>query len=335
MHLHTPGHFKEGLKHGRGTFHFSDGGTLTATYKDDLLDGPSEYSYPDGPCLKVSYCSDEMQGAFTVCSATGDLLERGIYSSGVKIGFLEIFDEFAGCVFGKVDSEGSLTGGDIAYVYPDQKTALLGTFSDAELVSAKVATLLTEFGTLPPKFELRSDFAAEITRDVSTGDCISNQPLVMDVYEQDRVLVGVSEIPNANEGLFAKKSLSDGEIASFYNGVRLSHDEVDKRDWSLNDNTISLDDETVIDIPKSFSDVAVYCATLGHKANHSDDPNCKYDVFTHPRFGEIKCVRTLRPIEKGEELTCHYGYEHKFPGSNEDDLPDWFPTVHVANTNTS
>ena len=42
---------------------------------------------------------------------------------------------------------------------------------------------------------------------------------------------------------------------------------------------------------------------------HSFTPNCEMDDFEHPRFGDIKCVATLRPIKAGEELTIHYEYE--------------------------
>ena len=31
--------------------------------------------------------------------------------------------------------------------------------------------------------------------------------------------------------------------------------------------------------------------------------------FTHPRFGEIKCLRAIQPVAAGEELTCHYDYQ--------------------------
>lgn len=53
--------------------------------------------------------------------------------------------------------------------------------------------------------------------------------------------------------------------------------QVDARDWSLNGNTISLDEDTVIDVPEPFNRTENYCASLGHKANHSFTPNCKYD----------------------------------------------------------
>lgn len=54
--------------------------------------------------------------------------------------------------------------------------------------------------------------------------------------------------------------------------------QVDSRDWALNGNTLSLDEETVIDVPEPYNHVSKYCASLGHKANHSFTPNCTYDM---------------------------------------------------------
>ncbi len=43
-------------------------------------------------------------------------------------------------------------------------------------------------------------------------------------------------------------------------------------------------------VPAEWSSTTAYCATLGHKANHSFTNNAMYDVYeNHPRFGHIKC----------------------------------------------
>jgi histone-lysine N-methyltransferase SETD7 len=52
-----------------------------------------------------------------------------------------------------------------------------------------------------------------------------------------------------------------------------------------------------------------YCATLGHKANHREDNNAVYGRYYHPRFGAIKCIRSIRPIAKDEEICVDYGYK--------------------------
>ena len=88
----------------------------------------------------------------------------------------------------------------------------------------------------------------------------------------------------------------------------------------MNRNTISLDENYVIDVPDLYSDINVYCATLGHKANHSFNPNCKYSLFQHPYFGKIKCISTIQRVEANEELTVAYGYDHL----GKDNAPEWY-----------
>jgi len=43
--------------------------------------------------------------------------------------------------------------------------------------------------------------------------------------------------------------------------------------------------------------------------------------FNHPRFGEIKCIRTIKPVESGDELTVAYGYDHN---KLDTDAPEWY-----------
>ena len=99
---------------------------------------------------------------------------------------------------------------------------------------------------------------------------------------------------------------------------------MNNREWYLNDNTISLDENTVIDVPSNYSSLTTYCASLGHKANHSFEPNCKYSLFQHPYFGKIKCICTIKCVQASEELTVAYGYDHNGLGCNQADAPQWY-----------
>lgn len=99
---------------------------------------------------------------------------------------------------------------------------------------------------------------------------------------------------------------------------------MNNREWHLNDNTISLDENTVIDVPSNYSSLTRYCASLGHKANHSFEPNCKYSLFQHPYFGKIKCICTIKCVQTNEELTVAYGYDHNGLGWNQADAPQWY-----------
>ncbi len=100
----------------------------------------------------------------------------------------------------------------------------------------------------------------------------------------------------------------------------MTHKQNDKRDWKECDNAISLDEEFVIDVPKPYHLLNEYCASLGHKANHAFPPdnNCiYYPYFNHPIFGKIKCLKSVKAIEKDEEILVDYGYD-------ENDAPSWY-----------
>ena len=79
----------------------------------------------------------------------------------------------------------------IAYVYPDFKTALLGTFKEGELVSAQEAELtgsLMDYGCI--QVPIFSDpKGGSFTRELSTFDFVTNTPMLRDPYETRMVEV--------------------------------------------------------------------------------------------------------------------------------------------------
>jgi len=317
------GRFSLGKKCGRGTFYFCDGSSLSGIFKDDALNGKGLYTYEDGSCLVGTYTDGELNGPAEEFDQEGKLTFRGSYMASMHHGLCYFWDGAGACTFGVVDRYGHLSGNDITYVYPDKQTALKGRFKDGELIEAQLAIINYKADDFT-----YTDQDTLFTRDVSTRDKISNYPFVRDPFENKRSFVAQSTIPCAGEGLFSKIDVAADEVMSFYNGIRLTHKEVDARDWKYNSNTISLDEETVIDVPEDLSDLATYCASLGHKANHSFTPNSKYDRYDHPRFGKIKCIRTIKPVKAGEELTVEYGYDHNGLGINNPDAPQWYKSQY-------
>ncbi|XP_010007292.1 PREDICTED: histone-lysine N-methyltransferase SETD7 [Chaetura pelagica] len=316
------GNFVHGEKNGRGKFFFFDGSTLEGYYVDDALQGQGIYTYEDGVVLHGTYVDGELNGPAQEYDSDGRLIFKGQYKDNIRHGVCWIYYPDGGSLVGEVNEEGEMTGEKIAYVYPDGKTAYSGRFIDGEMIEAKLATL-TSVEDGKPQFEVVPG-SPVYSFDKSTSSCISTNALLPDPYESERVYVDVSLISSAGEGLFSKIAAEASTVMSFYNGVRITHQEVDSRDWALNGNTISLDDETVIDVPEPYNHAAKYCASLGHKANHSFTPNCIYDPFVHPRFGPIKCIRTIRAVEKDEELTVAYGYDHNPVGQNGPEAPEWY-----------
>ncbi|XP_061541864.1 histone-lysine N-methyltransferase SETD7 isoform X1 [Phycodurus eques] len=322
------GHFTHGEKNGKGKFFFFDGSTLEGFYVDDVLQGQGAYSYEDGGVMHGTYVAGELNGPAQEWDREGRLVFKGQYKDNTRCGDCWAYYPDGGCVFGEVNEEGEMTGESLAYVYPDGRTALHGSFVEGELIQARLANLTaTENGR--PYFEFTPS-GAVYTYDKSTSTCIATHALLPDPYESQRVFVADSLIKGAGQGLFAKIDAERDTVVAFYNGIRITHTEVDNRDWALNGNTISLDEDTVIDVPQPFDQAERYCASLGHKANHSFTPNCKYDVFVHPRFGSIKCIRTLRAVQKNDELTVAYGYDHEATGKNGPEAPDWYKQeLHV------
>ncbi|KAL7395165.1 hypothetical protein ABVT39_011231 [Epinephelus coioides] len=316
------GHFTHGEKNGKGKFFFFDGSTLEGFYVDDALQGQGVYTYEDGGVLHGTYVDGELNGPAQEYDADGRLVFKGQYKDNNRCGECWVYYPDGGCVFGEVNEDGEMTGESVGYIYPDGRTALYGSFVDGEIIEARLATLISNQSGRP-RFEITPS-SPVYSYDKSTSTCITTNALLPDPYESQRVFVADSMIKGAGQGLFAKTDAEADTVMAFYNGVRITHSEVDSRDWALNGNTISLDEDTVIDVPQPFDQTERYCASLGHKANHSFTPNCKYDPFVHPRFGPIKCVRTLRPVQKDEELTVAYGYNHEPSGNNGPEAPDWY-----------
>jgi len=202
--------------------------------------------------------------------------------------------------------------GECEYRYPDPNYRLIGEWNEDGMKSAIFKFVYeTKHDTCYEKTgnQIENKLkGVKIGLDATTKTHLSQLPLIPDPYEC--AIVYVKPSPIADEGLFAKVKIYSKTVVSFYNGLRVNVTEVDRRPWELNNNTISLDDEIIIDIPIKYNDTNVYCASLGHKANHSFTPNAKYDIFpNHPRFGNIKCIRAIRDIAADEEIVVDYGYK--------------------------
>ena len=157
-----------------------------------------------------TYVNGDLNGFCEEYDAEHRLTFEGNYRNGIRCGFIKTYDEFGGSVVGTVDDTGALTGDDcIAYVYPDGVTALVGTFSDGEMVSARPVHLRHPVkDCLPDHDAIGESPCITVGYDESTSKVISTSPLVPDSYEQERVYVAPSLIPGAGEGLFASLCLS-------------------------------------------------------------------------------------------------------------------------------
>ena len=124
-------------------------------------------------------------------------------------------------------------------------------------------------------------------REISTHNWICSQPTLKDPYEALQVEVRQSFVEDGGEGVFALQPLAKQTVIAFYNGVRLPP-VMDVGDWEDCSYRIFLhtdeeeDFRECLDIPCAMHDLAEYCATLGHKINHSFSQNCQLSHYIRP-----------------------------------------------------
>ena len=62
--------------------------------------------------------------------------------------------------------------------------------------------------------------------------------------------------------------------------------------------------------PHDGQDLSKYRATLGHKANHSFEPNTFLQIcWAHPVLGTINMLVAAHKIPAGTEISLDYGYD--------------------------
>lgn len=276
------GRFGHGARDGRGTMEFDDGSTQSGRYSDGELDGTAVYSFPSGESIVAQYVRGLMQGPFEERDADGSVTCSGTMQDGARTGWIEFFYADGGSLRGTVDDHGAVTGESFTYLYPDG-SGLCGRWKDGEMAEAvfrtaeEIATLPTHDVAQKSSKKRRTDVSRPLLRyDPGTAERISSDPLLRDHYEAQRVEAKRSQIPGANEGLFARVPLEASEVACFYAGVRIGHDVVNVRDWAENDNTLSIDDDTVIDVPPQCAHSlprGISLVSASYPTDHARDDN--------------------------------------------------------------
>ena len=117
----------------------------------------------------------------------------------------------------------------------------------------------------------------------------------------------------------------------------MSRERCDKTPWTQ--YGITLNGEWNLDVPEESRSTSNYCATLGHKCNHSFQSNCRllaafeilleaisrnqshlnyrFSRIDHPRFGLIICVMAKRDLSAGEEILVNYNMDMAL-------APEWY-----------
>ena len=195
------------------------------------------------------------------------------------------------------------------------RTALVGQYREGVAVSVVPGSLshvtMSSVGVASPHWRLEE--GVKRGHSLSTSSSVGLWPLVRDPYEEATVRVEASSVAGGGEGLFTVRPVTKGEVVAFYNGVRLPYIPGEKENWDTSGYKIFINADHAsgerVDLPGELIHLDNYCATLGHKMNHSFDHNCTEWFFSHPIHGVIPCAVAARDLGEGEELYLHYGYD--------------------------
>ena len=117
---------------------------------------------------------------------------------GVRYGWVYEGLLGGGYLVGQVDTNGDMSGDDIAYIYPDFRTAIRGQFVDGEMISGRecrvISGVISDDGSfIIPVF---SDFVNDVIykHDPASHLVISSDPLLRDPWEVTMVEVTMVEV---------------------------------------------------------------------------------------------------------------------------------------------
>eukprot|EP00096_Caligus_rogercresseyi_P015516 TRINITY_DN7956_c0_g1_i1.p1 TRINITY_DN7956_c0_g1~~TRINITY_DN7956_c0_g1_i1.p1 ORF type:complete len:363 (-),score=52.91 TRINITY_DN7956_c0_g1_i1:15-1103(-) len=225
------------------------------------------------------------------------------------------------------------------YIFPDYKTAFLGTFENDEKMLEGVAVRITHFrcnqGVLELKFSSPKP-GSTVFRSIERNHTFASEtPHERDPLGRKNVYVGSSiNVPSiANQdALFAKRDIAPHSLVAYYGGIWETYEEpyftpnmTEAMKEDKHKNLMSFNDTHSIDVTPEMSFLTNYLSTLGHKANHhflSDNVN--FGFAKHPVFGQIRCLESKKLIERGEEILINYGYNPLAV-----DSPQWYKDMYL------
>ena len=245
-----------------------------------------------------------------------------------------------GYLHGQVDSEGQITGDDIAYIYPDGTTALKGRFEKKFMKAARNVDVV-KYGCDENGMLVVTEFTQPLSEHVFNYSPPTNEsfgggdlPLsVRDPYEVKTVRLAPSKIPNSGEGVFLVRNVPAYQFAALYSMFfyqvpeqsdlyhkACTHNTSKSHNYRRLCKKYSLGVSSyqgLIDLPPEF-DVNPL-PNLGGKVNHHFRlNNSAFIEIEHPRYGLMQSLTPTVDVKAGQELFAHYGYKSKeFPADFE------------------
>ncbi|XP_023320452.1 histone-lysine N-methyltransferase SETD7 [Eurytemora carolleeae] len=235
-------------------------------------------------------------------------------------------------------SDKTLSG---AYLYPDFYTAVVGLWQNHLLIQGQITKLhqACKSGNLWI-LDFKESSESNIKYSPPTHYSLGVDPLEVDPYESRTVEVRNSSVEDtsAGQGLFTKRNIIKGEVLAFYNGYIIfcnattrplnrqsfsKEEEHIRNTYRMFHHQEEVKDNYCIDLPPELANLQRYNATLGHKVNHSFQPNSEFLLFPlHPILGTVMSLVATQDIQADQEILVDYEYY-----VNEDQLesqPDWF-----------
>ena len=212
----------------------------------------------------------------------------GIFWAGMRGG------RPTGHLHGAIDpADGSITGNNISYIYPDMETALLGIFKYGKMQDAQESILLdlecNKAGLLYVSQYSQPDsrsphYYYEPPNNVSFG---SGPQGALDPYEHKLLEIRSANNANMGQGAFARINIKPNTFVSSYNGYVYGKEngEVEIYGNSCYWNVTKSDDErrhclkyamnlptrdATIHIPPEFDQPGSFIPSLGPKVNHNN-----------------------------------------------------------------
>ena len=200
-------------------------------------------------------------------------------------------------------TDGSITGNNISYIYPDMETALLGKFKDRKMQDTQESMLLDvgcdKNGLLyvrqySPPDSKAPHYYYEQPSNVSFG---SGPPGAFDPYEQKWLELRAANIENMGQGVFTKRDLDPYTLVSSYNGFVFHKNSGEHESYSnkctmnstLSDNerrhcvkyelSLSSRNATIF-IPPEYDQIESFIPSWGLKVN----PNIFYIKVDKPKI---------------------------------------------------
>ena len=122
-----------------GGCHYEEIAEIQGEYSEGKIQGRARIEFLPGNTIDGYFVRGVLHGFARYFDRRGRLVFMGNHKNGKPHGTCWRIIPGGGCVVGRVDRGGALSGIRIAYIYPDYVTALVGVFKDGVLESGREA----------------------------------------------------------------------------------------------------------------------------------------------------------------------------------------------------